>query len=338
MAAVAAIAFGVATLRNQSYTAQSIVVVTSHPSSKGPGFATEAAKLATTYAGVLEQDPAVLDAIGTSVGRHRDEVRKRFSVINETDTAVLRLRYRDDNRQRATAGATTAATAIAGRRPVSRTIGAGSIDLVKLAGLPTKSNDATVVALAGGAILGLLLGVVLLLAWERADRRVDTVADAAATGLPTVLLDTMTPATAAALLERWGVMTAGRPARVALIPLSARLAPLAAEVRGRLQDAAVEVRRAQELKVVVAGLPGSGTAAEVEALRSDVNVLLAAFGSRERDLEAALAALEQFDMPAQWLLLTGSPRRLRKRLERDRAPRREAEEAGDEATAETVTR
>jgi hypothetical protein len=345
VAAVVAVAFGVSAVRGDSTTAQSVVVVTSHPGPKGPGYASEAAKLALTYAGVLEQDPVVLDRIGTAVGRSRDDVRDRFSVVNDTDTAVLRLRFRDDDRGRAALGATTAAQAIAGSRPASPRVGPDSVELVKPAGLPAKATTGlSTAALVAAGLLGLLLGAILLVAWERADPRVDDVADAGATGLATSLLDTMSPATAAALVERWGVMTDGRPARVAVIPATKRLAALAPEVSAWLARAASEVQRARRLEIVVGGLPGSGTADEVEALRSEVNVVLAPLGIRERDLERALGALEQFDVPAQWLLLTGSPRRLRGRLQRDRpagggggadgsGPR-----SSDEPAAQTVTR
>ena len=70
-----------------------------------------------------------------------------------------------------------------------------------------------------GALLGLGLGIILMLAWERADPRLDQPADVhALTGIPTTRLDDLTPSRAAALLERWLGLANSPNARVAMVP------------------------------------------------------------------------------------------------------------------------
>jgi capsular polysaccharide biosynthesis protein len=338
MIAVAAIAFGVNRVRTHEVTAQSVVLVTSEAGPDGPGFATEAAKLALSYATVVPQDQAVVQQIATSIGRSTNYVRDHFSVANPTDTAILQLRFRDKSPSAAAAGSRAAVVAVAGDHPVTPAIGAGSIQAVRLADRPKRPAKGDVLAIGIGAALGLAFGIVLLIAWERADRRIDDPKDVLAhAGLPASRLETLTPQAVWSLLERWSRLSERQPARVAIVPISASLAGLARDVAAHLQayvpDGDPYYDRLPQLTIVGTALPGSDGSAEGEALRSDVRVLLARRGLRERELDSAVLQLHQFGAPADWLLLGGSPKRVQSWLAKP-VPRSEPEsEPADAPTA-----
>jgi capsular polysaccharide biosynthesis protein len=330
MIAVAGIALGVNRIRTHEVTAQSVAVVTSNAGPEGPGFATEASKLALTYSTVIAQDQNVITRLARTLGRSTSYVRKHFTVANPTDTAILQLRFRDTDPSTAAAGARAAAEAVAGRRPATGTVGAGSIQIVRLASRPARPADGDLIAILVGLVLGAGLGLVLVLAWERVDRRVDDTSDAlAATGLPSSLLESLTPAAAASLLERWSQLSERRPSRIAIIPVERDVAAVAPAVAEWLAGAAAAgastgagVPESDGRAAYIAGTDvlGTGGSAESYALRSDVRVLLARRGARERDIDAAVGLLHQFGAPADWILLTRSPRKVRSWIEDRTAP------------------
>jgi capsular polysaccharide biosynthesis protein len=340
--AVAAIAFGVNRIRTHQVTAQSVVLVTSEAGPDGPGFATEAAKLALSYATVIPQDQSVVQQIGSTIGRSSSYVRDHFSVSNPTDTAILQLRFRDKSPSLAAEGSRAAVQAVAGDHPVTPAIGAGSIQAVRLADRPKRPAKGDVIAVIIGAVLGLAFGIVLLLAWERADRRIDDPKDVLAhAGLPATRLESLSPQAVGSLLERWARLSESQPTRVAIVPLTSGMAAIAREVAYRLQGAApAHVQRYGEgggggyepvsgMTIVATAPLGSDGTAEGEALRSDVRVLFARRGLREREIDSALTVLHQFGAPADWLLLSGSPKRVQAWLAQGPAP--EPERPGEPA-------
>src|SRR5436190_19502597 len=119
MVAVAAIAFGINRIRSHDVTAQSIAIVTSEAGPDGPGFATEAAQLALSYAAAIPQDEGVVQPGATMIGRSDQYVRDHLAVANPTNTAILQLRFRDGNPSAAAAASRAAAEAVAGARPAT---------------------------------------------------------------------------------------------------------------------------------------------------------------------------------------------------------------------------
>jgi capsular polysaccharide biosynthesis protein len=340
--AVAAAAFGVNRLRTHEVTAQSVVLVTSQAGPDGPGFATEAAKLALSYTTVIPQDESVVQQVANAIGRSTHYVRQHFTVSNPTDTAILQLRFRDKSPSAAAAASRTAVQAVVGDHPVTPAIGAGSIQAVRLADRPKRPAKGDVVAVVIGGVLGLAFGIVLLLAWERADRRIDDPDDVLAhAGLPTSRLESLTPEAVDSLLERWSRLSEVQPAQVVLVPLTPALATSAREAAYYLQTRASALHqqvgngRMRDydggLRIVSTTPPGSGGGVGPEALRSDVRVLFARRGLRERTLDSAITLLHQFGAPADWLLLTGSPKRVASWLSQQ--PVADADRPGEPADA-----
>ncbi len=87
--------------------------------------------------------------------------------------------------------------------------------------------------IAAGAAVGFLLGVIIMAAWERfSDPRVADIGHAyGSTGIPTSSFDDITQGRAVALIERWLALSTKPSTRVALIPTSPKLEPVAGRRR-----------------------------------------------------------------------------------------------------------
>jgi len=292
--ATALAGYGAASLKKETYTASSWTIATADTGSRGPGRAFDASRLALSYASSLSEDDQLISYIAEAINRPRDEVDDRFSTLNQTDTAVIRLRYRDEDPEVATRAARAAAEGSVGSRPVATSVTPSTMQLVQLATEPERSTDVLALGLAVGAALGLGLGIILMLAWERADPRVDEPGDVTAlTGIPATRLDDLTHSRAAALLERWVALSGKRSARVAIIP-TPRTQPVADQVAGWLYGMHVDGPDLDRGGAATAAAPAKGRSAngssddlEAEADKRGGNGRQGAAGSGETSERAA---------------------------------------------------
>jgi capsular polysaccharide biosynthesis protein len=333
---------------HHSYIAEAIVVVPSGAGPHDPGNAQEAETLAVTYAAVIPQDDRILNRIARRLRVQRSLVKRELTAVTDQTTSLIHLRFTDDRRNVAVAGARAAAEAVTARVRVTPGIAPRSIALVRF---PTtaaaSSRPATTVPI--GIVLGLVLGLTLLVAWERTDTRTDDVESLEAeTGCPSMRLGDLSTGSIIALLQRWEAL-AERPApRVALVAAAANAESAAVATAERLRDAArmeriaiaIEDRRAGENRrdgggdnarkpphsnelgkptpgqsgaadrttLVVGGAPGSDAAGDAAVLDADFVVLVASPGTRASDIRNTVAVLEQFGVPPGWALLSERPR------------------------------
>jgi hypothetical protein len=350
--ATAAAGYAAASLQTRQYRAESFVVVTSKPTNRDPGQAYDASRLALTLSASLPKDQRLLTHIANAVVTPVDEVRDDFSVVNDTDTGFLRLRFRHEDPDFAAAGARAAADGVTGRRPVASGVERGTLELVRRAGVPERKSSGLLFGTLIGAVLGLGLGLVLLLAWQRADPRLLRAEDCLElTDVPTTQLDGITPVAGLTLLERWHELGRRPAVRVAIVPLSAELKELADAVArwlgggqgaeqasGRFDGprtdgppGQVEELAADSSLALVSGEPPGGpTAGEMEALRSNVVVLLVNRGAKARRVAQVVEMLDQFGHPLDWILFVSSTRASRKRFQSQETP-----SAGAEVEQET---
>lgn len=406
VAATALAGFGAAQLKENNYASSSWIVASSDDGSPGPGRGFDASRLALTYATSLAEDDQLINHIATAIGKSTDEVDDHFTVLNQPDTAALRLRYRDDDPAVAQAGSRAAAEGVVGSQPVASSVTPGTLSQVQVADDPKKGTNLTVLGLILGAALGLGLALILMFAWERADPRVDDPHDAQAlTGIPTTRLDDLTPSRASALLERWLALSGKSAPRVTIVPTS-KMEPLGGLTAGWLyglhtdgpaltsdsngssgdqathetpavapepdeqvdeatpwrsrwhrpavapspypapglptpaeadpgqQTVAVEpdefrpehitdpqyggVSRSASERVTLtaAGQPGSDTGPEVEAIRSDVLVILAQKAVRNSELLDLVETVTKFGRHPTWILMVDSQRKVEKLMDR----------------------
>ncbi len=183
----------------------------------------DADKLATTYAGVIPVDQTLLSDVGNAVHQTPSQVASNLSVVNEQNTSILQISYKSSDPRTATTGARTAASLLSGANPVAAGIVPSSLQIVSLpnnVGPAATTHKSRTIAI--GALLGLILGVVLLVAWERSDPHVtDARSLSGQFGCPATPADRLSPDAAHALLDRWASLTDRVPARVAILPADA---------------------------------------------------------------------------------------------------------------------
>jgi capsular polysaccharide biosynthesis protein len=409
----AAAAFAAAQLKESNYTASSWLVTSSDDGFRGPGRAFDASRLALTYATSLPEDDQLIAHIARAIDRSPDEVDDNFTVVNQPDTAAVRLRYSDDDPEVARAGARAAAEGASGREPAAASVTPGTLSVVRLADESDESTDFGLLALALGALLGLGLGIILMLALERADPRLDEPRDVQElTGIPASRLDDLTPGRAAALLERWHALAGKQSARVAIVP-TPKLEDLAGltagwlyglhtdgpdlaadsnghsaqdpeadddrmdifhaqrpgdpgpeggerwrsrwyrpsvspgpypeggqstlhasppqtitveddaltpeQITGRPEVERPAPARAERISLTAAGPAGSDAGPEVEALRSDVLVVLVQKAAPAGELTDLVDTLAQFGRRPEWVLMVDSVRKVHKQMDRAQA-------------------
>jgi hypothetical protein len=302
-----------------TYVAESIMVVPASPRQTGPGLAGEASNLATTYADLIPEDRTLLEHLATKLGLSVADVRSSITVTHDFNTSLLRAGFSDLDPQVALSGAKILAESVTGPSPVSPRVSPGSLAIVHLPTTATVGAMSKPKVVVLGIILGLALGLVLLLAWERADSRIDDVATfGAEAGCGASELEGASDLSLAALLDRWAGMVDKTPTRIALLPVTTSAEAATAEAAQRLGQVGTPMRlvagagatpaqQGARITLDVGGVPGSAAAGETLALTSDVIVLVATKGSRVADLRSALAVLEQFGARPSWALLATPP-------------------------------
>ncbi len=285
----------------------------------------DADKLATTYAGIIPADDRLLSDIGKAVRQSPSQVASNLSVVNTQSTSLLQISFKASDPRTATTGARTAAALLAGPTPVAAGIVPSSLGIVSLP--PPPSNVAAVSGGKGstvaiGAVLGLILGVILLVAWERSDPHVgDPRSLSGQFGCPATPVDRLTPDAARALIERWASLTDHVPARVALLPADpgsvqqtdevAKLLKRSGEGVGYIDARSGTVPEAlgnghlldakESVVLVHAGAPGSG--GEAVALNCDLTVAVVRTGARNTEIRRVAEDLANFGLVPAWALL-----------------------------------
>jgi capsular polysaccharide biosynthesis protein len=319
IAAVTALATVINGSRPGKTETEAVAVVPSGASDEGPGDATQATQLAQTYVEAIPVDGAVIKYIATRIDRTTDEVADKITVVGNPETSVLRLRYEDSETGRALAADEALLHSVTGRHPEARSVAPRSLNVVREPQVLRESAGGSSATIPIGVILGLCLGLVLVVAWERSDPRIDGPDELAhAAGTPATALDDVAPGNIDALLERWrrlagdGAgphvvgMVAGtedteelvRPAATELARLSAASGQLLRVGSSRPQNGSE-----QGLVIVTGGVPGGPSAGEAVAADASVVVLTVERGARESELLGTLAVLDQFGARPAWAVL-----------------------------------
>jgi len=294
-------AYATAQLRSSSYTADAVLVVPSV--GPGPGKAEEATRLATTYAALIPQDQRLLQYVGARFGLTAKQVGRHVTATTDTTTALVVVHYRADGSDLARRGATIFADALAGAHPVTPNVVPRSLSIVHLPTHATASKGAGTIALLGG-IVGLFVGIILLVAMERADPRIDHEDDLSGhIGCPVTSVSQLSYETAAAIVRRWRMLThAAQPTialvRIALVPMSAR----AERSLPALADFLAGAGKVDRVQFVVCPARGAnGGLAEADGV-----VVVAPRGGAVSELTTTLEAIRVFGARELWALFLDS--------------------------------
>lgn len=331
---VTAVLYGLSSSRETTVLGETLVVAPTGATSKTPGNALQAAKLAQTYTLLIPEDGGVIKAVAAAVERSESDIASRITAVGAPDTFLIRLRYEDDDQERAIEGTRALAQAVASDPPAARGVAPGSLKVVRLPRVTDVQTVDTGPVIPIGVFLGLCLGLLLMIAWERADPRVDD-DESVALGLicPATRVSHLSEASIGPLLDRWirlagnGADTrltprvgllAGSPRAESLVePTASLIVSMAARV-GRV----VAVRDAREddgkiiagadLELLVGGAPGSAAAGEIVAENSSFSVFVVKRGSNIGELEAGASVLRQFGSRLGWALFVDDPKSLRR--------------------------
>ncbi|HEY6781516.1 MAG TPA: hypothetical protein VI111_11205 [Thermoleophilaceae bacterium] len=320
IAAVTAVAVAINGSRPGKTVAQAVAIVPAGATGESPGNATQATQLAQTYIEAIPLDGAVVDFIAHQIDRPAAEVDDHIEVVGNPETSVLRLRYEDSSRVRALVAASALLQAVTGRQPLASSVAPQSLNVVHRPSVLSETAGSSSAAIPIGVILGLCLGLILMLAWERSDPRIDGPEElAAAAGTPATSLGDVAPGNIDALLERWRKLAgdgpgphvvgllAGTPHTEELVrPAATELAGLSASNGHVLRLATAQQPPSdgdEGLVVVTGGMPGGPAAGESVAADAAVVVVAVERGARVAELRGTLAVLDQFGAPPVWALL-----------------------------------
>jgi hypothetical protein len=296
-------------MRPATYSAEAVGVVTANTQLTPD----QANQLAITYAGLIPTDQAVAAAAARSLGTTPSDVAERLSVFNDLNTALLRIDYRGTSADGARAGAAAVLDAIAGPRPVSRNIAPKSIGVVAEPRKASSSRSLKALV-AVGSILGLALGALLIVAWERTDPRIDELTQLSSElGCPASSFQGPSDPSAAALLERWKALSrrplARRPQlRVALLPVTPRAQRRLHVVMEKLwpglaAQAATTTTDGASCVLLQLGVLTEGSADVGVAKSSDITLLVVERGTPLAAVRNTASILHTFGIAPAWAIL-----------------------------------
>ncbi|HEY7015604.1 MAG TPA: hypothetical protein VH480_22750 [Streptosporangiaceae bacterium] len=322
-----ACAYLVASHRGETYTAESTAVVSASSSPQSVVTPDQAELLASTYAVLIPKDTAILRAVATTLGTTAADVEARISVFNTTGTALLAIDYRGTSAANSIAGAAASLRAISGDYPVSSNIIPGSVGSVQAPTQATASRGVTVLV-ALGAILGVALGLLLMVVWERVDPRIDRPEDLSQeVGSPTSPVGAISQPGVNALIARWTHLAEREPTRIALVPVTADVQADLPKVALRLSNGHDNGSAAQLLTptcdyvtegddltqplrvgspvVIACEVPSADLTALRPIMDSDLVVLVARSGTPRAVLRGLLESLTEFGVSPKWAIFLG---------------------------------
>jgi hypothetical protein len=339
--AVAAIAYLIASSQSRTYTSDATLVVPSGAKTAGPQnpsnatnlarTPTDATDLARTYAAQIPEDDRVVGLIAKGLHASSKGVRDslKADAVVGTDpgsvTALITISYGAGSPAKARSGARLASAAVTGARPVATGITPGSLELVRAPQDGSSSSLGTNAITIGGAIVGFALALLLLITWERADRRINRPEDLAEeANCPATRLRDLSSDARGALLRRWGDFGSGGPAEVALMAVDGRtlrrlspghLWPLvpqkgdASNGHGNgngHQDALPSRIRLDDGVVLTTPLsPADDPAGQETAMEADVAILVARRGTPAARVRKTVQSLDEMGASPRWALLLG---------------------------------
>ena len=301
LAVVAGTAGGLVAAKGSStsYSATATLVVQSGAGKAGPGSANDAQALATTYAALIPKDQAILELAARSLHVSTGAVASRLSVSVEMGTSLLLVKYSAPVAEQAVAGSTLLARSVASAAPPTPAIASGSLVVVQLPSGAVAGGALHKYGAPIGGLFGLLLGIVLVLAAERADPRVDdtlTLGEAAGCPAASVPEDLSLPELARALSRAMAGST------VTVVPLSGPDGAGAMSLARRLVPTLPQTATGSSVSV---SPPFSSGAVELSR-GSGPTILVLRAGRRRRDVAATAERLRLMGRGPLWAVLVGN--------------------------------
>ena len=271
-----------------TWTATAYMEVNSGAGRSGPGDASGAQQLATSYAFVIPDDQAVVAAIAAATGRPEAEVKPGIDVYAANNSAELVLSYTGLSPRAALIGMGALVQTVA-RGGGALVPGTVSVVSVPTAAVPSSHHR----LLAYGGMIALVAAVSVVLLLERIDPRVRNAAELEEVlGVPVVGLADLGGESGRTLLRRWQVALDGDQA-IQLVPAQSCDVDKVEQLADRL--------RQWGTPSPVEALPAPETGALPSA--RGTTVLLVGAGARARSLVAAASRLAMFGSAPGWAII-----------------------------------
>ena len=217
------------------------------------------------------------------------------TVIN--GTSLLNLRFTSTKPSTPAVGVTAMSSAISGEHPVTSAIPAGTITVIHGASRPVSHAVKLVEVVALGLLLGLLLGAVIVIIWERADARLDGPGQVTAQlGIPARSLQHLNTDSATAMTGRWRSLAMIDEPVIALLSGVADMQDITRMVGRRLALLAPNVQ------LRTGGAPGDEDGDRI-AQFANLTVLLIPREARVRAVLRSVDFLGQIGVRPAWALM-----------------------------------
>lgn len=199
------VAFWISAAQTAPWSATAVLVV---PSTEAPtegeflGSPNEAARLAASYAVLLPLDDQLLRAASDAAGISVERLSENLEVSNLGGSSLIEITVTEDSEEQA--GSVLSSFIDAALEPATPLITPGSLEIVRVD--PPEANEpisGIAVTIAGG-LLGAVIGLVVVVFWERSDPRIDVASDLyGAVQVPVSQYRDVVGEQAAAIAQRW---------------------------------------------------------------------------------------------------------------------------------------
>ena len=290
-------AVGVSGLKGTTYSSDAILLVNPGATNTSPGSSQEAQALAATYAGLIPTDYAVLRAVSQATGLTQAQVKSGTTVTVVNGTSLLNLRFSSPRATTAVVGVTAMSEAISGAHPATVAIPAGTMAVVHGASTPVGHSKKLIEVVILGILIGLLLGAVIVIVWERADARFDRPGQVTGQlGIPTRSLGHLNTDSAMAMTDRWRSLAIIDEPTIALLSGVTGMQATTAVVGRELASLAPSVH------LRAGGAPGDENGDRV-AQFANLTVLVIPREARVRAVLRSVDFLSQIGVRPAWALM-----------------------------------
>ena len=290
-------AFAVSSHKSATYSSDAILLVNPGATTTSPGSSQEAQALASTYAGLIPSDNSVLTAVSAATGLTQAEVKSGTSVTVVNGTSLLDLKFTSARPSTTAAGVTAISRAISAEHPATTAIPAGTIAVVHGASPPVSHARSLAEVVVIGLLLGLLLGAVIAIIWERADARFDRPGQVAGQlGIPARSLRNLNVDSTSAMTDRWRSLAIIDKPTIALLSAVVGMQDTTESVGQGL------ARLAPNINLLAGGAPGDENGDRI-AQFANLTVLLIPREARVRAVLRSVHFLEQIGVRAAWALM-----------------------------------
>lgn len=199
------VAFWISIAQTAPWSATGVLVVPATETPTDDGFLgnpNEAARLAGSYAVLLPLDDQLLRATADAAGVSIERLSGNLEISQLDGSSLIEITMTEDSEQQAELMLSSFIEAAL--EPATPLITAGSLQIVRIDAPEASEPISNVAATIAGGLLGAVIGLVVVVFWERSDPRIDVASDLyGAVQVPVSQTRDVVGDQAAAIAQRW---------------------------------------------------------------------------------------------------------------------------------------